>query len=81
MIRAALKKMMSDDKIEKVRRFKNFQRSSFRALTKSDLIPELTIQIGSASFDISYISQIPLHEWNPIVSAIGRIIGVFPVGG
>ncbi|HEY0677513.1 MAG TPA: hypothetical protein VGD17_04470 [Chitinophagaceae bacterium] len=68
-----IKKMMSVERIEKVRRFKNLQRSSFRALTNSELVPEVRIQIGSASFEISYISQIPLQEWRQIVAAFDNL--------
>ena len=68
MISAAIKKFLSPKRIEQIRRFKNLQKSSLKALRDTDMLPKFTVQIGSTSFDISYISQIPLPEWRLITA-------------
>ena len=68
MISTLVKKVLSEQRIEQVRRFKNLQRSSIHALKEKKIIPGVTIQIGSTSFEVTYISEIPMLQWKKIVS-------------
>src|SRR2546423_451131 len=68
MIASIVKKFLTEEKIEQIRRFKNLQKSSIHALRDSKIIPTIKVQIGSSSFDISYISEIPMLQWKKIVS-------------
>ena len=73
MISSSLKKLLSPQRIEQIRRFKNLQKSSILAFKNFDILPGFKVQIGSASFDISYISQIPLEEWKKINATYNTI--------
>lgn len=66
MLASLVKKILTPEKIEQVRRFKNLQRLSRRAFSDSNIIPRIQVQIGNTAFDITYLSQIPLLQWRKI---------------
>jgi len=67
MVGSLIKKFLPEEKIEKIRRFKNLQKKSIVALKENNIIPSMTVQIGQTAFTISYISEIPMQQWKKIV--------------
>ena len=68
MVGSLIKKFLPEEKIEKIRRFKNLQKKSIIALKENNIIPSMTVQIGQTAFTISYISEIPMQQWKKIVA-------------
>ncbi|MDP1844453.1 MAG: hypothetical protein Q8K64_13630 [Sediminibacterium sp.] len=61
-----IKTVISADNIQKLARFKNYQKAGFDSIINNHLLQKSLLNIGEYSFDVNYINQIKINTWRYI---------------
>lgn len=68
-----IKSIFPAQKIQKFARFKNLQSASYESIFKNNLLQKNIINIGTYSFEASYINEIKINNWRYINEEFSRL--------
>jgi hypothetical protein len=75
-VKKLLKVLFSANNVQKIARFKNSQISSFSSVVENRLLQKNLINIGTFSFEASYINEIKINNWRYISDEFSQLNSV-----